>query len=701
MPDPLPGHTLGTSAMLTETTSKGTVMRNLSSYAQEEWHSAPDSGTMLTHAVTGEPVAVVSSQGLDFADMLRYARQVGGPALRAMTFHERAAILKELAKYLGQHTEEFYAESKATGATTRDSSFDIDGGIGTLFSYASKGRRELPNSRVYLDGTPELLGRGGTFIGQHIAMPLRGAAVQINAFNFPCWGMLEKLAPAFLAGVPTIAKPATQTSYVAELVARRIIDSGLLPEGSLQLIVGSTGDLLDHLTGQDAVAFTGSAVTANKLRSHPTVLRESVRFNAEADSLNASILGPDAKPGSEEFDLYIREVVRETTIKAGQRCTAIRRALVPAEYIEPAIDAIRQALTKITVGNPEEESVRMGALVSLDQREEVRRAVTAIAQAGEIVIGDPDDFEVVGADAQRGAFLPPLVLLAEDAKSEQPHTIEAFGPVCTVIPYSGTDEVVELAARGQGSLVASVFTADQSFAREVVLGAAAFHGRILVVDRECAKEQTGHGSPLPTLVHGGPGRAGGGEELGGIRSVLHYMQRTAVQGSPATLSAVTGRWMPGAERRHSEVHPFRKNLSELQVGDTFFGGPRTVTLEEIEAFAASTGDTFYAHMDEAAAKANPFFEGRVAHGYLIVSWAAGMFVDPDPGPVLANYGLENLRFMTPAYPGDELSVALTCKDIQPREGEAYGEVRWDVEVTNQKAEPVARYDVLTLVAKPA
>ncbi|MPZ71627.1 MAG: phenylacetic acid degradation bifunctional protein PaaZ [Nitriliruptorales bacterium] len=674
-------------------------MRNLSSYAQGEWHEAPDSGTVLHHAVTGEPVAVASSEGLNFAEILRYARRVGGPAVRKLTFHERAAALKELAKHLTDRKGEFYAESRATGATTRDSSFDIDGGIGTLFAYSSKGRRELPNARVYLDGAPELLGREGTFIGQHVAVPLRGVALQINAFNFPCWGMLEKFAPAFLAGVPTVVKPATQTSYVAESVMRSIIESGLLPEGSIQLIIGTTGDLLDHLTGQDTVAFTGSAATANKLRSHPTMLGESVRFNAEADSLNASILGPDAKPGSVEFDLYVREVVRETTIKAGQRCTAIRRAMVPAEYVEPTIDAIRAGLSKIPVGNPEDESVRMGALVSMEQREEVRRAIDAITEAAQIVVGDPDNFDVVAADAETGAFLPPLVLYADDVTAEQPHVVEAFGPVCTVLPYGAADEVVELAARGRGSLVASAFTADRRFARDVVLGAAAFHGRILLVDRDCAEEQTGHGSPLPNLVHGGPGRAGGGEELGGIRGVLHYMQRTAVQGSPYALTAVTDRWMPGAERRHSDVHPFRKNLSKLQVGDTFFGGPRTVGLEDIEAFAHSTGDTFYAHMDEAAAKANPFFDGRVAHGYLIVSWAAGMFVDPDPGPVLANYGLENLRFMSPVYPGEALRVALTCKDIQPRHAEGYGEVTWDVEVTNQKDEPVARYDVLTLVAK--
>ena len=674
-------------------------MRNLSSYAVGRWHAAGDDPTVLHHAVTGEPVAVASSAGLDFAEMLRYARSTGGPAIRRLTFHERAAVLKRLGAHLMERKDEFYDESKATGATTRDSSFDIDGGISTLFAFSSKGRRELPNGHVYLDGNPEILARSGTFAGQHVAVPLRGAAVQINAFNFPCWGMLEKFAPAFLAGMPTIAKPATQTAFVAELVVRRIVESGLLPEGALQLVVGGPGDLFDHLSGQDTVAFTGSAATAAKLRAHDAVVRRSVRFNAEADSLNSSILGPDAKPGTPEFDLYVREVVKEITIKAGQRCTAIRRALVPAEYVEPVIEAIRESLAKITVGNPEDESVRMGALVSRGQRDEVRRAVDAIAAAAEMAIGDPDDFDVVGADPDKGAFLPPMVLLARDTGAEQPHTIEAFGPVCTVMGYRDTGEVVDLTARGEGSLVASVFTYDKAFARDVVLGAAAHHGRILVVDRECGKDQTGHGSPMPQLVHGGPGRAGGGEELGGIRSVLHYMQRTAVQGSSETLTAITGRWTPGAERRHSEVHPFRKHLEELAIGDTFFGGPRKVTLAEIEQFAHSTGDTFYAHMDEEAAKANPFFDGRVAHGYLIVSLAAGLFVDPDPGPVLANYGLENLRFLTPVYPDDELSVALTCKDVQPRVGEPHGEVRWDVEVTNQKGEPVAKYDVLTLVAK--
>ena len=675
------------------------MARLLESYAGGSWFAAGDDGAPLLDAVTGDEVARISSRGLDVGAMARYARDVGGPALRSLTFHQRGAALKALALHLDAAKEEFFALSAATGATRRDSSVDIDGGIGTLFSYAGKAKRELPNDTVYLDGAPEILGKGGTFVGQHVCTSLRGVAVQINAFNFPVWGMLEKLAPAVLAGVPSIVKPASQTAYLTELVVRRIVESGALPEGSVQLICGGVGDLLDHLAGQDLVSFTGSAATAAKLRTHPAVVASSIRFNAEADSLNCSILGLDAKPGTEEFDLFTREVMREMTAKAGQKCTAIRRALVPAEHAEAAVEAIRERLAKVVVGNPADPAVTMGALASTGQRDEVRRAVGTLSAVAELRVGATEGFTVSGADADRGAFLPPILLYCSDPEASQVHDVEPFGPVSTVIPYRDAEHAAALAALGQGSLVGSVFSADDRFVREVVLDAAALHGRLLLVNRDSAKESTGHGSPLPTLVHGGPGRAGGGEELGGIRAVLHHMQRTALQGSPQTLTAVTGRWMPGAARTETAEHPFRKHLEDLQVGDSLFAGPRVVTVEDIEQFADLTGDRFYAHMDDEAARSNPLFDGRVAHGYFIVSAAAGLFVHPDPGPVLANYGLESLRFVTPAYPGDELRVAFTCKAITPRDTEAYGEVRWDVLVTNQDGKTVAAYDILTLVAK--
>jgi oxepin-CoA hydrolase/3-oxo-5,6-dehydrosuberyl-CoA semialdehyde dehydrogenase len=674
-------------------------MTVLRSYVGGRWTSPADEGRPVLDAVTGEEVTRVSSAGLDFGAALAYGRSTAGPALRELTFHQRAALLKSLGRMLREHRQELYALSARTGATLGDSKFDIDGGIGVLLSYASKAKRELPNDTVLPEGAVEPLGKGGTFVGQHILTPRHGVAVQINAFNFPVWGPLEKFAPAFIAGVPSLVKPATQTAYLTARLAELIIDSGLLPDGSLQLICGSAGDLLDHLGEQDLVSFTGSAATARQLRAHPAVVERSVRFNAEADSLNCSILGPDATPGTPEFDLYVRQLVSEMTVKAGQKCTAIRRAFVPAAVADQVAEAARERLAAIVVGNPAEESVRMGALASLDQREEVRRSVKALLAAGRLVSGDPEHVDVLGASAERGAFMAPLLLQSDDASRPEPHQVEAFGPVSTIIGYQGTDEVIDLAARGLGSLAGSIVTADVAFAREVVLGLAPWHGRLLVLDHDDAAESTGHGSPLPMLVHGGPGRAGGGEEMGGIRGVLHHMQRTAVQASPRVLAAVTGRWVPGARRQPDGGHPFRKSLAELAIGDTVIAGPRQVTLADIEHFAEFTGDTFYAHMDEEAARANPFFGGRVAHGYLIVSFAAGLFVQPDPGPVLANYGLENLRFLTPVFPGDELTVTLTCKQISPREDAGYGEVRWDAEVTNQDGKPVATYDVLTLVAK--
>ncbi len=671
----------------------------LRSYAASEWVEGSGSRTSLLSAVTGEPVAEITREGLDYRGMLEHAREVGGPALRKLTFHQRAVRLKELAKYLMERKEAYYTLSAATGATRTDSWIDIDGGIGTLFAYSGKGRRELPNSTVYVDGAPEALSKGGTFLGQHICVPLEGAAVHINAYNFPCWGMLEKLGPTLLAGVPCIVKPASQTAYLTELMFRDMVDSKLFPRGALQLISGGVGDLLDHLTAQDLVTFTGSATTGRKIRQHPSVIEHSVRFTMEADSLNCCVLGPDARPGTEEFDLFVKEVTREMTVKAGQKCTAIRRAIVPRDRTDAVADALRQRLANITVGDPAVEGVRMGPVASLEQREEVRARVAELAQNAETIFGDPMQVEVTGADPEKGAFLNPILLYCDKPlESRVVHEVEAFGPVSTLMACDGSEEAIELAGRGLGSLVSSVFTADDDFARQMVLGLAPWHGRMVLVNRQSAEESTGHGSPLPNLVHGGPGRAGGGEEMGGIRGVLHYMQRTALQGSPDTLTRVTGRWMPGSARNESPVHPFRKNFDELQVGDTLISATREVTLEDIEHFAAFTGDKFYAHMNEAAAKANPFFEGRVAHGYFLLSAAAGLFVDPDPGPVLANYGLDDLRFLQPVYPGDTLKVALTCKQKTAREGSEYGEVCWDTTITNQEDQVVAQYDVLTMVA---
>lgn len=674
--------------------------RRLESYVCGTWAAGAGDGVPLLDASTGAAVAVIDSGGLDFKAALAHGRAKGSAALRRMSFHERAAMLKALGQALLERKEELYALSTATGATRADSWIDIEGGIGTLLSYASRGRRELPNARLLLDGDVEALSKDGSFSAQHVLTSLQGVAVHINAFNFPCWGMLEKLAPTWLAGVPAIVKPASQTAYLAELMVRHIVETKLLPDGALQLICGSVGDLLDHVEGQDVVTFTGSAVTGRRLKTHRAIVENSVRFTMEADSLNAAVLGLDAGPGTQEFDLFVREVAREMTVKAGQKCTAIRRVIAPRAYIQALIEALRERLGKTPVGNPADEAVRMGPLASLAQREDVRAGIRSLAADAEIVAGDPDNPSVISGDAGAGAFLDPVLLYCDKpASARAVHDVEAFGPVSTVMPYDSLEEAVDLARRGKGSLVASVFTNDAAFAEEVVLGLAPFHGRVMIGNRVSARSSTGHGSPLPGLVHGGPGRAGGGEELGGLRGVKHYMQRTAVQGAPTLLCAVTGRWLQGAEAREGGEHPFRKSLAELRIGDQLTTARRVVTLDDIDHFARFTGDTFYAHMDEAAAKANPFFEGRVAHGYLIVSFAAGLFVDPAPGPVLANYGIDNLRFLKPVNPGDALQVQLTCKEINPWAKAEHGEVRWDCQVTNQDGETVARYDVLTIVAK--
>jgi oxepin-CoA hydrolase/3-oxo-5,6-dehydrosuberyl-CoA semialdehyde dehydrogenase len=678
-------------------------VRTLASYAQGAWVEGNGKAATLYHAVTGEPVATASSEGLDFKGMLEYGRRTGGPALRRMTFHERARMLKALAGFLMERKDRLYEVSAATGATKTDSWVDIEGGIGTLFSYASRGRREFPDQTFYIDGEVEPLGKGGTFVGRHICVPLEGVAVHINAFNFPCWGMLEKLAPTLLAGMPAIVKPATITSYLTEAMVREIVASEILPAGALQLICGGVGDLLDHVISQDAVTFTGSAATGRKLKVHPRLVSESVRFNMEADSLNFSMLGPAAAPGTEEFDLFVKEVVREMTAKAGQKCTAIRRTIVPAMMVDDVIRAISQRLEGTTLGDPAVEGVRWGPLASKGQVEEVRKSLEGLKAGAEVVYGNSAKFSVTGADPAKGAFFPATLLhCAAPLDRNEPHDIEAFGPVNTVMPYASVDEAIELAKRGRGSLCGSVFTADDDVAREVVLGTAAWHGRILLVNRHSAKESTGHGSPLPGLIHGGPGRAGGGEEMGGVRGVLHFMQRTALQGHPTTLSHITGVWTKGAATPTDVVHPFRKHFDELRIGDTLLTARRTVTEADVVNFAGISGDHFYAHMDDLAAKRS-IFERRVAHGYFVLSAAAGLFVDPGEGPVLANYGLESLRFVKPVYPGDTIRVRLTVKQKTAKEtppgGVPQGVVAWDVEVTNQNDEAVAVYTILTLVKK--
>ncbi|MZR12796.1 phenylacetic acid degradation bifunctional protein PaaZ [Maritimibacter sp. DP07] len=673
-------------------------LMDVSSYAAGEWVKPGAGARNIASAVTGEVIASAGNDALDVQAMLDHARNIGGPALRKMTFHERAKMLKALGQYLTEHKQKLYDISFSTGATQGDHGFDIDGGIGTLFVFASKGRREMPDGHVYLDGDVEQFSRHGTFKGQHICTPMQGVALHINAYNFPVWGMLEKLAPTLLAGMPAIVKPATATSYVTELCVRLMLESGLLPEGALQFVAGGTGDMLDRLTCQDVVSFTGSADTALKLRSTPAILENAVRFTAEADSLNSSILGPDAEPGTPEFDLFVKEVQREMTVKAGQKCTAIRRIIAPEAQVEAVIDALRERLAKNVIGDPAAEGTRMGALVSTGQRADVLEKIAILETEAERVIGDPDNFEVVGADREKGAFLPPMLFRCADPdKATKVHETEAFGPVSTIMGYRDLDHAVELANRGQGSLVVSLITNDGEVARDVAMGVGAYHGRIYINNRTSMKESTGHGAPLPHMVHGGPGRAGGGEEMGGIRGVMHFMQRTAVQGSPDMLQAIGQQFVPGAEEKPAPAHPFTRTFTELQIGETIVTDPREVTLDDIEHFAEFTGDTFYAHMDDEAAKRNPFFPGRVAHGYLLLSFAAGLFVEPNEGPVLANTGLDNLRFMQPVPAGDSIHVKLTVKK-KTRRTDEYGEVRWHVTILNQDDALVAEYELLTMNA---
>ena len=676
----------------------------LQSHIAGQW-LGQQAGQTLRSAINGKPVATTHAEAIDFGQAVDHARRRGVPALMAMDFQERAQRLKVLAKVLMDRKEELYAISAHTGATRADSWIDIEGGAGTLFAYAAIGSNELPSGNLVHEGPAMVLGKKGGFSGTHILVPRGGVAVHINAFNFPVWGLLEKFAPSFLAGMPCIGKPATATSYLTEAAVRIMLSSGLLPEGSLQLVIGGTGDLLDHLLGSDVVTFTGSADTAAKLRIHPGLVRHSVPFNAEADSLNCAILASDVSPDDEEFDLFIKEVAREMTVKAGQKCTAIRRILVPRRHLDAVTERLRARLAKVVVGDPAVEGVRMGALASHAQQHDVADKVALLRASGaEQVWGAQDGFQPQGQDVAQGAFFAPTLLsCAKPFDNDAVHDVEAFGPVSTLMPFDDMDQALALAARGQGSLVATLVTRDPQLAARVIPAAAASHGRLLILDRESAVESTGHGSPLPSLKHGGPGRAGGGEELGGLRAVKHYLQRAAVQGSPTMLAAVTGEHVRGARLRETVVHPFRSYFEDLQIGDSLLTHRRTVTEADIVAFGGISGDYFYMHFDEIAAKESPFGK-RIAHGYFVLSAAAGLFVSPAPGPVLANYGLDTLRFVKPVGIGDTIQARLTAKRKTDRhrkdaQGVGQGVVAWDVEVTNQMGEVVASYDILTLVAK--
>lgn len=674
----------------------------LKNYAEGKWVTAK-SGDALHNAITGEVIYTASSEGLDFGAMMNYARKVGGPALRKLTFHQRGRMLKALAFYLLEKKEYFYKISTYTGATRVDSWVDIEGGIGNLFANASL-RRQFPDERFYVDGEAAKLSKNGTFIGHHIMVPREGVAIHINAFNFPVWGMLEKIAVNLLAGVPAIVKPATLTSFLTEAVFEEIIKSNILPEGSLQLICGSARGILDTIETQDVVTFTGSASTGQQLKSHPRIVSEAVSFNLEADSLNCCVLGPDVTTAMPEFDIFIKEVTREITTKAGQKCTAVRRIMVPANMVEDVQIALGKRLQGTTIGDPGVEGVRMGPLAGQSQRKEVREKVMQLAQSQQIIIGDLEKFEVVGADKEKGAFLSPIVFFNDSPFTKTDcHNIEAFGPVSTIMPYGTIDDAIALSKLGKGSLVCSIITADDDVATEFVLGAATMHGRILVLNADCAKESTGHGSPMPLLVHGGPGRAGGGEEMGGKRGVLHYLQRTAIQGSPTTISRITNVYQQGGKQNETVVHPFRQHFEDLKVGDTLITAKHTVTEADITNFANVSGDNFYAHMD-ATSLEGTIFTGRVAHGYFVLSKAAGLFVDAKKGPVLLNYGIDEARFTKPVYPGMTIGVKLTVKekvDQEKRDAEdiAKGIVKWLVDVYDETGETVAIATILTMVKK--
>lgn len=682
-------------------------MEKLQNYITGQWITGDGDGQLLYNAVTGEPIAAATTKGLDFKSIVEYGRNSGNPALRKMSFRERGNMLKALALHLRDHLDEFYRISYQTGATKADSWVDIEGGIGNLFANASL-RRKFPDDPFCIDGESHNLSKHNTFMGTHILVPKEGVAIHINAFNFPVWGMLEKIAVNLLAGVPAIVKPATITSYLTAAVVRRIIGSGILPEGALQLVCGSAGDLLDHVGSQDVVTFTGSASTGLKLRSHPQILSESVPFNMEADSLNCMVLGPDVAPGMPEWEIFIREVRKEMTTKAGQKCTAVRRIFAPADKMDDVWKSLATSLSQTTIGNPLNEKVRMGALAGQEQRTEVKNQVQKLLADSKIIYGSLDSVDVLDADPNKGAFMSPLLLLNEDPfRSEAVHEVEAFGPVSTIMPYKNMDEAITLSKMGKGSLCTSIVTGDDKIAKQYVLGAATHHGRILVLNADCAKESTGHGSPLPLLVHGGPGRAGGGEEMGGVRGVRHYMQRVAIQGSPTTITSITNVYQPHAKGKDPGQHPFRKYFEELKIGDQIVTEKRLVTSEDIDRFADLTGDHFYAHI-KTTNFTDTMFERQVAHGYFIMSAAAGLFVDSyEKNPVLLNYGIDELRFTKPVYPGAEIHIRFTCKEKLSQDKKPDDEndipkgiVKWLVEILDDTEEPtVGVATILTMVKR--
>jgi oxepin-CoA hydrolase / 3-oxo-5,6-dehydrosuberyl-CoA semialdehyde dehydrogenase len=675
----------------------------LKNFISGDWIEGEGETDILCDAVNGKVVAITSTIGIDFDEMLQYARKVGGPALRKYTFHERGRMLKALALYLSERKQKYYTLSYSTGATRSDSWIDIDGGIGNLFAYASL-RRQFPDETFFVEGETAKLSKNNTFIGHHILVPKQGVAIHINAYNFPVWGMLEKIAVNLLAGVPAVVKPASPGSFLTEAVFRDMIESNILPEGALQLVCGNAGNMLDFVTTQDVVTFTGSAKTGKMLKVHPRMISESVPFTMEADSLNCCILGEDAAPGTTDFDIFIKEVYREMTVKCGQKCTAIRRAIIPEKYIEDVQIKLGQRLSNTVIGDPRLEEVGMGALVGIKQVREVKERVAELTKSTSIAYGSLDQVALKGADASAGAFLSPLLLLNEQPfQFKLTHELEAFGPVATMMPYKTLEEAITLANMGKGSLVSSIITSSKKIAKEYVMGTASYHGRVLILNKACAKESTGHGSPMPMLVHGGPGHAGGGEEMGGKRGVLHYLQRTAIQGSPSMLTSLTHVYQLGGDQVESDIHPFRKYFEDLEIGDTIVTAKHTVTEADITNFANVSGDNFYAHMD-ATSLEGTIFERRVAHGYFVLAKAAGLFVDPRKGPVLLNYGIDEARFTKPVYPGATIGVRLTVKEKVGQEKKeendiAKGIVKWLVDIYDETGETVAVATILTMVKK--
>ncbi|TXI83987.1 MAG: phenylacetic acid degradation bifunctional protein PaaZ [Crocinitomicaceae bacterium] len=678
-------------------------MIQVKNYVLGQWVAGEGVETNLYNAITGDHIGTTSSAGLDFKEVLNYGRETGGSRLRKMTFQERGRMLKALALFLLENKEKYYQVSAWTGATRIDSWIDIEGGIGNLFANASL-RRQFPDLPYYVDGVAAPLSKNGSFIGHHIMVPREGVAIHINAFNFPVWGMLEKIAVNLMAGVPAVVKPSSATGFLTEVVVKDIIASGILPEGALQLISGSARSLIDSVGSSDVVTFTGSASTGLMLKSNPVIARENVMFNLEADSLNATILGEKATPDTAEFELFIKETVKEITVKAGQKCTAVRRIIVPENLIDEVQQAISARLASVKIGDPASEGVRMGALATHAQVDAVKESVNQLSKSQEIIYGDLENFSVVGADKEKGAFFSPILFRNDNPFTQTDvHNIEAFGPVATIMPYKSLDNAIELAKMGKGSLVSSIVTPCDKEAVEYVVGAASMHGRILVLNKDCAKESTGHGSPMPLLTHGGPGRAGGGEEMGGKRGVLHYLQRTAIQGHPTTITRITQQFQVGAEMPEANPHVFRQYFEELTVGDTVFTHKHTVTEADIVNFANVSGDNFYAHMD-ATSLEGTIFEGRVAHGYFVLSKAAGLFVDPKKGPVLLNYGLDEARFTKPVYPGATLGVRFTVKEKIDQEKKsdddiAKGIVKFLVDVYDETGETVALATILTMVKK--